>query len=138
MHPVAYASCALSPPEKNYSITELEMLAVVWAIGHYHAYLYGHGVTVFTDHSTVKAILETPSPSGKHARWWTKVFGSGVTCVNIVYRSGKENSNAVALSRNPQQLPLVVMKQGAMCKWPQLLLLHQLSTPITWCSNSTT
>ena len=104
MHPVAYASRALSPSEKNYSISELETLAVVWAINHYHAYLYGHEVTVFTDHSAVKAILETPSPSGKHARWWTKVFGSGVTQVNIVYRSGKENSNADALSRNPQPL----------------------------------
>lgn len=97
MHAVAYASRALSRSEKNYSISELDTLAVVWAINHYHAYLYGYEVTVFTDHLAVKAILETPSPSGKHARWWTMAFGSGVTQVNIVYRSGKENSNADAL-----------------------------------------
>jgi len=41
-------------------------------------HLYGHDVVVYTDHSTVKAVLETPNPSGKHARWWSKVFGSGV------------------------------------------------------------
>ena len=29
LHPVPYASCALSAPEKNYAITELETLAVV-------------------------------------------------------------------------------------------------------------
>ena len=53
LHPVAYTSRSLSAPEKNY-ITELETLAVVWAIQNYHAYLYGHEVTVVTDHSAVK------------------------------------------------------------------------------------
>ena len=85
LHPVAYASRALSPQEKRYAITELETLAVVWAVNHFHAYLYGHDVCVFTDHSAVKAVLETPNPSGKHTRWWSKVFGSGVWSLEIVY-----------------------------------------------------
>ncbi len=100
-HPVAYASRALSPQERNYSITELETLAVVWSVSHFKAYLYGHEVTVYSDHSAVKAVLETPNPSGKHARWWMKVFGSGIKTINIVYRAGMENANADALSRNP-------------------------------------
>lgn len=98
LHPIAFASRALSPPEKNYAVTELETLAVVWACSHYHAYLYGHNVTVYTDHSAVKAILETPSPSGKHARRWSKVYGSGVKSLQIIYRAGKDNANADALS----------------------------------------
>ena len=101
LHLVAYASRALSAPERNYGISELETLAVVWAIQHFHAYLYGHHVTVVTDHSAVCAILETPSPSGKHARGWLKIFSSGVGKVDIVYRPGHENSKADALSRNP-------------------------------------
>ena len=68
IHPVAYASRSLSPPERNYGITELETLVVVWAISHFKSYLYGSSVTVYTDHSAIKAILETPSPTGKHAR----------------------------------------------------------------------
>lgn len=103
IHPVAYASRALSQPETNYGITELETLAVVWAITYFHTYLYGHSVTVFTDHTAVKAVLETPNPSGKHARWWTKVYGKGIKEVKIVYRSGKSNQNADALSRNPHE-----------------------------------
>ena len=73
IHPVAYASCSLSPQKRNYGITELETLAAVWATSHFKSYLYGNSVTVYTDHSAIKAILETPSPTSKHARWWTKV-----------------------------------------------------------------
>ena len=101
IHPVAYASRALSPQEANYSVTELETLAVVWAVTYFHTYLYGHSVTVFTDHTAVKALLETPSPSGKHARWWMKVYGRGIKEVKIIYRSGKTNLSADALSRSP-------------------------------------
>ena len=101
-HPVAYASRALNPAEKNYSVTELETLAVVWAVTHFHSYLYGNRVTVLTDHSAVKAVLETSNPTGKHARWWTRVYGRGVREVRIVYRAGRENASADALSRHPQ------------------------------------
>ena len=106
IHPVAYASRALSATEKRYAITELETLAVVLAVSHFHAYLYGNDVTIFTDHSAVKAVLETPSPSSKHARWWSKVYGSGVQNIQIVYKPGKENLNADALSGNPQGTPV--------------------------------
>ena len=98
---MAYASRSLTVAERNYSITELETLAVVWVITHFHSYLYGHQLTVYTDHSAVQAILNKATPSGKHARWWSKVYGSGIGEVNIIYRSGKANTNADALSRNP-------------------------------------
>ena len=58
-------------------------------------------MTVYTDHSAVKAVLETPIPSAKHARWWTQVYASGVRNVKIVYRCGKENIIADTHSRNP-------------------------------------
>ena len=66
-------------------------------------YLYGQSVTVITGHAAVRAILETPNPSCKHARWWTKVYGSGLKDVKIVYRAGRLNSIADALSRSPQE-----------------------------------
>ena len=68
LHPVAYASRSLTAAERNYSITELEALAVVWALTRFHSYLYGLSVTVVTDHAAVRAVLETPNPSAKHAR----------------------------------------------------------------------
>ena len=68
LHPATFASRSLSLQEKNYAITELETLAVVWGVSHFCSYIYGQSITVFTDHSAVKAILETPKPTGKHAR----------------------------------------------------------------------
>jgi hypothetical protein len=61
------------------------------SIQHFRAYLYGHEVTVITDHSALRVVLETPNPNGEHARWWLKVFGCRVCRVDIVYRPGTEN-----------------------------------------------
>ena len=99
LHPVSFSSRTLSPSEKNYAVTELESLAIVWEVKHYRAYLYGYDVQVVTDHSAVKALLANPSASGKHARWWLQVYGSGVRKVDIVYRSGRENTRADALAK---------------------------------------
>jgi hypothetical protein len=68
LYPVAFVSRALTPSKRNYGIIELETLAVVWAISHYHHVLFGNSVTVYTDHTSVKAVLESPNPTAKHAR----------------------------------------------------------------------
>ena len=41
LHTVAYANRSLTAAEQNYSITELETLAVVWALTRFHSYIYG-------------------------------------------------------------------------------------------------
>ena len=64
--PIAYASRTLEPSEKNYGVTEVEALAVVWGVKHFCHYLYGHHCHVYTDH---KALMNTPHPSGLLARW---------------------------------------------------------------------
>ena len=100
-HPVSYASRAVNDSEWKYGITELETLAVVWGVSHFHHFLYGHNVTIYTDHTAVRAVLEAENPTAKHARWWTRVYGRGVKSIKIQYRAGRENSNADALSRSP-------------------------------------
>jgi len=99
LHPLAYASFSFSKSEKNYLVTELETLAVVWGVTHFQYYLYGHTVTVYIDHAAVKAVLGTPNLTGKHTRWWSNVYGSGIGKLDIVHRAGKENCHADTLSR---------------------------------------
>ena len=96
--PIAYASRSLQSHEKNYGVTELEALGVVWAVKHFKHYLYGQECAVYTDHEALKSLLNTPHPSGKLARW-----GLALQEVNlsIHYRPGRKNANADALSRNP-------------------------------------
>ena len=97
-HPIAYASRTLQQHERNYAATELEALGVVWAVKHFHHYLYGHHCEVYTDRESLMALLNTPHPSGKLARW-----GLTLQDVDLIIRycPGKSNIGADALSRFP-------------------------------------
>lgn len=47
LYPIAYASRALSPQERSHAIAG-DNCGGVWAVPHFHSYLYGHSVTVLT------------------------------------------------------------------------------------------
>ena len=98
VRPIAFASRSLQPHEKNYGVTEMEGLGVVWAVKHFRPYLYGHKCTVYTDHEALKAILNTPQPSGKLARWGMAIQELDIT---IIHRPGRNNANADALISFP-------------------------------------
>ena len=48
--PIHFASRFLTPLETKYSINELELLAVVWAVEHFKNYLYGTKFQIVSDH----------------------------------------------------------------------------------------
>lgn len=101
VRPIAFASRSLQPHEKNYPVTELEALGVVWSVKHFRHYLYGHTCRVYTDHEALKSLMNTLHPSGKLARWGLALQEVDL---HIHYCPGKKNANADALSRCPMEL----------------------------------
>ncbi|GFV96247.1 retrovirus-related Pol polyprotein from transposon 297 [Trichonephila clavipes] len=65
--PVEYASRLLSSAEKNYSTTEQEALAVVWALNKFRGYIEGAEITVASDHQPLKWLMNLTSPTRRLA-----------------------------------------------------------------------
>lgn len=96
--PVCYASRTLNPSEINYSVTEKELLAVIWAVRYFRPYIFGRHFKIHTDHKPLKWLENVKEPNSRLVRW--KLLLSEYD-YEIDYIKGKENSVADALSRNP-------------------------------------
>ena len=99
LHPIAYHSAKLQPAERNYTIGELEMLAVVHALHYWKCFLEGADFTIWTDHSNLTSFITSPTLNGRQSRWasFVQTYLPGMT---IRYKRGAENM-ADALSRRP-------------------------------------
>jgi len=96
-HPIAYTSRQLNSAESKYSVTELEMLAFLFATKQFRCYLYGRKFTVYTDHRALKWLLNLQDPSSKLTRWAVKLS----ECDNVVeHRPDTRMRHADALSRS--------------------------------------
>ena len=94
--PVAYYSKHLTKPERNYSTTEREMLAIVLAIEHFKQFLYGTQFVVYTDHQPLKYVFQTKDPAARLLRWIVRLSNYDF---EIRYKKGLTNGNADALTR---------------------------------------
>jgi hypothetical protein len=95
---ISYASRSTSPTERNYGATDLELLAVVWALKKYRHYLLGRRFRLYTDHSAIKSLYNAKATSGLHARWIMKMQQFDI---DIVLKPGTQHGNVDAISRNP-------------------------------------
>ena len=99
-HPIVYLSRSLTPAEHNYTATELECLAIIWAVKKLHSYLDGSTFTLITDHSALQWLFDFKGTNRRILRWAMELqpYRDHMT---IKYRPGRVNANADPLSRAP-------------------------------------
>ena len=96
-HPVAYGSHLLNPAQRNYSATKKELFAIVFFTQAFRFWLLGlKSFRCETDCRPLVWITSFRDPQGITARWLEKLARFNM---KIVYRPGKQNQAADALSR---------------------------------------
>lgn len=119
---LAYASRALRPPEKNYSVTEKECLALVWACDRLRVYL-SRPFRVYTDHAALAWLQTKRELKGRLARWAIQLQEY---TIQITPRKGAQMVTADALSRNPVGPPERTAVPDAMVLVAQCVSLEDI------------
>ena len=102
-HLVAYGSRALSMHEKNYHSTNLEFLALKWAVTeHFKEYLLYQPFLVRTDNNPLTYIMSTPNLDATGHCWVSTLAKYNF---RLEYQKGRDNAAADALSRVTTHLP---------------------------------
>ena len=93
---IYFISKNMTPAELNYTVTEKEFLAVIYAINKFRHYITGYPTFVHTDHSSIKYLMNKSVTNARVTRWLLLLQEFDIT---IVGRPGKENVVAIFLSR---------------------------------------
>lgn len=98
LQPLGFFSKKLSPPEKNYSTYDRELLAIYKAIKHFRYFLEGRDFPIFTDHKPLTfAFHQNPEKASQRQLRHLDFIGQFTTDIRFV--DGKENLVADACSR---------------------------------------
>lgn len=98
LHPVAFLSRSLTPPERKYHIHDTELLAVIEGLEHWrHYFAYSdHPALVLTDHKNLEYFSQKRALSERQVRYAERLSKFKIV---IAYRPGVNNGAADARSR---------------------------------------
>jgi hypothetical protein len=93
---IAYYSKKLNKAERNYYVTQQELLAIVRTLQHLHKYLYGQVFHLHTDHSALTWLMNFKNLKGQTACWIQHLQEYNFTSE---YCQGQKYNNANTLSQ---------------------------------------
>ncbi|KAK8934655.1 hypothetical protein KSP39_PZI014259 [Platanthera zijinensis] len=93
---ITYGSRQLKVHERNYPVHDLELAAVIFSLKLWRHYLYGVKVDIYTDHKSLKYLLDQKELNMRQRRWMEFL---GDYTFDIHYVPEKGNVVADALSR---------------------------------------
>ena len=96
--PVGFVSRSLNKHERNYTTTEKECLAAVFALRKFRHLLLGRKFKILTDNCALCYLRNLKDPQSRLARWAIALSDFNY---EIVYKKGKLHNNVDCLSRYP-------------------------------------
>src|ERR1044072_1601369 len=105
-HPVRYGGRKLQPAERNYTITNLECLGIVWGIRKNTQFLGQNKFKLITDHKALETLKKQDLPlTARRTRWILELEQYNF---DIEHRKGKKIAHVDAISRIPyNEAPVV-------------------------------
>lgn len=102
LRPCAYYSRKLRPAERNYSVGDKELLAIIDALREYSVYVQGVPTKLYTDHANHRTLFSRKAEAFETPRVarWICYLQRFLPELEILYKRGEENQ-ADALSRRP-------------------------------------
>ncbi|KAG0433306.1 Retrovirus-related Pol polyprotein from transposon, partial [Dictyocoela muelleri] len=94
---IAYISSVSKGAEINYSISEREMLAALWAMEKFEYYLIGRKLKIITDHKALEVIQRKKDFGSLIMQRWLERLSR--FDFEVLYREGSKLIQADALSR---------------------------------------
>ncbi|GJZ93252.1 putative nucleotidyltransferase, ribonuclease H, partial [Tanacetum coccineum] len=94
--PIHFASKTLNSAQQNYTVTEKELLVVVFAFDKFRSYLVLSKTVVFTDHAAIKYLFSKQDAKPRLIRWILLLQEFDIEIKN---KKGAENVAADHLSR---------------------------------------